>query len=217
MTTPIAGIFNSEKDAIAVIEELKAAGCSKEDISVLRRGSEEYEGVSGTNGTEGLAAGAAAGIVLGGAAGILATAGLLFIPGIGPLLAAGPIATVLAGAAVGGGAGSVVGGLVGLGIPEQDAEAYRALLENNRLLVFVSVEESRRSRVESIFQVYGSLSASSAAASPDGFRSIPMRNESLQGAADDMRVFISSKPSDSTLDQPAPVQEIVIPHLPSGD
>ncbi|CDN46041.1 hypothetical protein BN871_KE_00050, partial [Paenibacillus sp. P22] len=79
MTTPIAGIFNSEKDAIAVIEELKAAGCSKEDISVLRRGSEEYEGVSGTNGTEGLAAGAAAGIVLGGAAGILATAGLLFM------------------------------------------------------------------------------------------------------------------------------------------
>ncbi len=227
MTTPIVGIFNSEKDTIAVMEELKASGYRNEEISVLRRGKEQMQATTAvetsTNGPEGAAAGAAAGIVLGGTAGILATVGLLFIPGIGPLLAAGPIATVLAGAAVGGGAGSLVGGLVGLGIPELEAESYSTFIENDRLLVIVAAPAASRSRVESIFQVYGSLAPSSAvsgtaaAASSAGLRSVPMRDEALQGTADDLRVFISSKSSDSTLDGPVPVQEVILPHLPSGE
>lgn len=211
MKTPIVGIFRDEQAAIGAIEALKAEGWRKEDISVVSRSREEIrqvEVVTGTNGAEGMAAGAVTGALLGGTAGMLATAGLLFIPGIGPLLAAGPVAVFLTGMAVGGSAGTLVGGLVGLGIPEIEAENYRALIENDHLLVIASATtEAERTRIESIYHVYGTIA------------SAPRGHDRLtgEGASEAIRVHIGSKAAESTLDSPIPVQEFTVFQAPAGE
>ncbi|MEK0316801.1 general stress protein [Cohnella sp. 56] len=160
MSTPVVGTFRHEQDVIGAIEALKAAGWDKADISVVshkREAVHHVDTVTGTNSAEGMVTGGVAGAFLGGTAGLLATAGLLFIPGLGPLLAAGPIATVIAGAAVGGSTGTLIGGLVGFGIPDKEAEIYRTLVEQDHLLVIVKAEGEERSRAESIFLAFGAI------------------------------------------------------------
>ncbi|MBM7564798.1 general stress protein [Paenibacillus sacheonensis] len=206
MKTPIVGIFRKEQHVFDVIEELKAIGWNEEDLSVISRSREvvrQVDVVTGTNGAEGMAAGAVTGAVLGGTVGILATTGLLLIPGIGPLLAAGPAAVFLAGAAVGGSTGTLVGGLVGLGIPETEAENYRLMIENDHYLVIASVTEAERSSVERIFLAYGSLQ--------DGTSSTAaLESAAKRHAPDDIRVVIGTKASEYTLDSLAPVQEFIV-------
>lgn len=73
---------------------------------------------------------------------MLAGLGALAIPGIGPIIAAGPIAATLTGAAVGAGAGGLVGGLIGLGIPEEQAEEYGGYVNEGHILVMVDADES---------------------------------------------------------------------------
>lgn len=160
----IVGVFETERAAIAAIEDLKALGYAPDDISVISRKKDDadfIEEATQTKAPEGVAAGAAAGGVLGGVTGLLAGLGALAIPGIGPLLAAGPIAATLAGAAIGASAGSVVGGLVGLGIPEDQAQLYNDYIEDNKFLVIVESDPAQSHRVFEIFRSYGSLNSDS--------------------------------------------------------
>ncbi|WP_217594011.1 general stress protein [Cohnella sp. GbtcB17] len=208
MHTPVVGTFRNEQDVIGAIEALKAAGWSKDDISVVshkREAVHHVDTVTGTNSAEGMVTGGVAGAFLGGTAGLLATAGLLFIPGLGPLLAAGPIATVIAGAAVGGSTGTLIGGLVGLGIPDREAEIYKTLVEQDHLLVIVKASGEERSRVESIFQAYGAIEPRSSAVS---FEQSPLPEAAAREPADEMRVYINAKDGDVQ----TPVKELVIPH-----
>ncbi|WP_176714113.1 hypothetical protein [Orenia metallireducens] len=96
----------------------------------------DYVGTEGQNLVDGTALGGA----LGGAAGLLAGAGLLAIPGLGPVLAAGPIAAGLAGLAAGG----VAGGLIDYGIDQQDGERYGAEIEKGKVLVAVEDDDEER-------------------------------------------------------------------------
>jgi len=96
----------------------------------------DYMGTGGQNLVDGTALGGA----LGGAAGLLAGAGLLAIPGLGPVLAAGPIAAGLAGLAAGG----VAGGLIDYGIDQQAGERYGAEVEQGKVLVAVEDEDEER-------------------------------------------------------------------------
>ncbi|MGN7456074.1 general stress protein [Paenibacillus pasadenensis] len=249
MTAPVVGIFRTEKDALHAMEELKAAGWSKEQLSVIRRTREEVcrvESQTGTNASEGMVSGGLAGAVLGGAAGVLATAGLLFVPGIGPLLAAGPIATVLAGAAFGGSAGTLVGGLAGLGIPDHQAEQYRTLVEQDHVLVIATADAGNQALAERIVTACGSLEGAAAesaatealaldrgrlrdeAAAPGSadraVRLNRVREESAAAAgaasgaaAEDVRVLIGPRPGESTVDAPAPAQELIVPIPPAGE
>lgn len=140
MEKKIVGVFSSEDEAIRAIEELQARGVPTEAISVLSKDKRDIENVSGETGTkapEGVATGLATGGVLGGVTGLLAGVGALAIPGIGPILAAGPIAASLAGAVVGAGAGGLVGGLIGLGIPEEEAKEYETHVNEGHILVLV--------------------------------------------------------------------------------
>ncbi|MFC9708100.1 general stress protein [Paenibacillus sp. NPDC056933] len=140
MQKKIVGVFNTEREASSAIEGLKAQGFTSDEISVVTQDRDELKAIreeTGTKAPEGVAAGAATGGVLGGVAGLLAGIGALAIPGIGPILAAGPIAAAFTGAAVGAGAGGLVGGLVGLGIPEEDARQYEEYVQNGKILLLV--------------------------------------------------------------------------------
>ncbi|MFD2611775.1 general stress protein [Paenibacillus gansuensis] len=162
MKKHIVGAFDTRDEAIRAIEELKALGYHSDDISIVSRNKDHLETISEETGSsvpEGMATGAATGGVIGGVTGLLAGIGLLAIPGIGPLLAAGPIAATLTGAAVGAGAGTLVGGLIGLGIPEDEAERYNEYVDNDKLLVIVNAEADREARVYDIFRSHGALNS----------------------------------------------------------
>jgi hypothetical protein len=109
-----------------------------------------------TKAPEGAAAGAGTGVVLGGALGWLAGIGALAIPGVGPLIAAGPIMAALSGAALGGTVGGVTGALVGMGIPEFEARKYEGALKSGGSLISVHSDNSAEtSRAKEIFERAG--------------------------------------------------------------
>lgn len=115
------------------------------DISVLIPGiggSEKFAHEKATKAPEGATTGAGAGLVLGGALGWLAGIGALAIPGVGPLIAAGPIVALLAGAGTGAAVGGITGGLVGMGIPEFEAKRYESYVKNGGILLSVHTGSS---------------------------------------------------------------------------
>jgi hypothetical protein len=98
---------------------------------------------------EGAATGAGSGAILGGAVGWLIGIGSLAIPGVGPLIAAGPILAALSGAAMGGTVGGVTGALIGMGIPEFEARQFEGRLREGHVLISVhadDAEEAARAR-----------------------------------------------------------------------
>jgi uncharacterized protein (TIGR02271 family) len=129
----IVGLFKNQVDAERAIDRLKQAGFSESQIGVaMRDRSQQQELIegTGTQAAEGAATGALSGGVLGGVIGLLAGVGALAIPGVGPIIAGGALASTLAGAGIGAAAGGLLGALMGMGIPEEDArhfdEGFRA-------------------------------------------------------------------------------------------
>src|SRR6186997_3309908 len=141
--------------AASVVDRLKAAGFSNRDISVLmpdRSGTKDFAVDNSTKAPEGATTGASAGAVLGGALGWLAGIGALAIPGVGPLIAAGPILATLSGLAVGGTVGGLSGALVGAGIPEYEAQQYEGRLRGGHILISVHADDSEEAgRIRQIF------------------------------------------------------------------
>jgi len=136
----VAGVFNNQSDAQQALNELKAAGFSPDQISVVAKDTRETQSMvesSDMDGAEttGAGTGALLGGVTGGIAGWLVGIGALAIPGIGPIVAAGALATTLGGAAIGAAAGGLIGALVGAGIPEEDARVYETHVRDGRILI----------------------------------------------------------------------------------
>lgn len=159
----IVGVFDTQEGAVRAIEGLKRQGYTSDEISVVGKNTDDIDEVTNETGTkapETAAAGAATGGLLGGATGLLAGLGLLAIPGVGPILAAGPIAATLTGAAVGAGAGGIVGGLIGLGIPEEEAERYNDYVNEGKILVLVDAHAERNRGVIDTFRTNNSLNSS---------------------------------------------------------
>ena len=158
-------IASSEPQAIAIVDRLKAAGFSNNDISVLfpdKTGSKDFAHEQHTKAPEGAATGGITGGVLGGALGWLAGIGALAIPGVGPFIAAGPIMAALGGAAVGGTVGGITGALVGLGIPEYEAKRYEGKIREGNLLISVHSDDSDETReAKEIFKQAGAKDISS--------------------------------------------------------
>src|SRR4051812_16510781 len=118
-------IATSQLQAEQIVERLKESNFANDDISVLfpdKATTRDFAHEKSTKAPEGAVTGASAGGVVGGALGWIAGIGALAIPGVGPFIAAGPIAAALSGAAVGAALGGIAGGLVGLGIPELEAK-----------------------------------------------------------------------------------------------
>lgn len=148
-------IATSRPQAERIVDRLVAANFSTADISVVypQGPGQDVGHVKATKAPEGTATGAAAGGVTGGVLGLLAGIGALAIPGVGPLIAAGPIMAALSGAAVGAAAGGLAGGLIGLGIPEIEAKVYEEkLLKGNYLISVRAVDDDAEERAEEIFE-----------------------------------------------------------------
>jgi hypothetical protein len=140
----VFGIAKSEGQAIAIANNLKAAGFSDNDVSVLfpdKQGTKDFAHEQHTKAPEGATAGAGSGAILGGALGWLVGIGTLAIPGLGPFIAAGPIMAALAGAAGGAAVGGLTGALIGMGIPEYEAKRYEGKVKDGNILMSVHTED----------------------------------------------------------------------------
>ena len=165
MEKAVFGIAKSEPQAIRIVNDLKAAGFSNNDISVLfpdKSGTRDFAHEQKTKAPEGAATGAGTGGVLGGALGWLVGIGTLAIPGLGPFVAAGPIMAALGGAAAGATLGGLTGALIGMGIPEYEAKMYEGKIKQGNILIAVHSENSdERSRAKTIFDNAGAEGISS--------------------------------------------------------
>jgi len=140
----VFGIFKDKMQVERAVDRLKAEGFLNSDVSVLMSNSsstKDFAHEKGTKAPEGATTGAGTGLVLGGALGWLAGAGLLAIPVIGPLVAAGPILGLLAGAGVGGTLGGITGALIGMGIPEYEAKRFEGHVKNGGILLSVHADD----------------------------------------------------------------------------
>ena len=139
----VFGIYASPPHAERAVSALIDAGFASLDVSVLmpdQQSTREFAVRKETKAPEGAATGATTGGAIGGALGVLAGLGALAIPGIGPLLAAGPIVAGLAGLGAGGAVGGLIGALVGMGIPEYEARRYVGRVKDGGVLLSVHCE-----------------------------------------------------------------------------
>jgi len=173
--TATFAIFNNRASVERAVNALKSAGFRQEDISVLfpdKESSREFAHEKNTKAPEGAATGTATGALLGGTLGWLVGIGSLAIPGIGPVIAAGPIMAALAGAGVGGAMGGIAGALIGIGIPEYEAKRYEGLVKDGGILVSVHCDDSKWAQLaKDIFKAeHGEGIASTSEASSDDHR-----------------------------------------------
>lgn len=142
----VFGIYTSSDIAENAVDQLLAAGFSNSDISALLPDNDSTRAFAhekNTKAPEGVTTGVTAGGIIGGALGALAGVGALAIPGIGPLIAAGPIVAALAGVGSGGIVGGIVGALVGMGIPEYEAKRFEGAVRNGGVLVSIHCDTSQ--------------------------------------------------------------------------
>jgi hypothetical protein len=143
----VFGIYKTPATAEAAVDHLLSKGFTNESISVLLPDDESTRAFAhekSTKAPEGTATGVTTGGVIGGTLGLLAGIGALAIPGVGPLIAAGPIMGALAGLGVGGAVGGIVGALVGLGIPEYEAKRYEGAVKDGGTLLSVHCDTSEQ-------------------------------------------------------------------------
>lgn len=145
----VGALFADRAAAEAAIAELKDAGFAADQIGVAMRdrtAQGELVDETGTAAAASATTGALGGGLLGGLVGFLVGVGALAIPGIGPVVAGGVLAstfgiaggTALAGAGIGAAAGGLVGALVGLGIPEEEARHFERGIKAGGTLVTVN-------------------------------------------------------------------------------
>ncbi|MFA6965644.1 hypothetical protein [Bosea sp. (in: a-proteobacteria)] len=142
MTRTITRSYDSYETAAAVVEQLEVAGIAADDISVVGRD----ERAKDSNAAEG--AGIGAGI--GGAAGLLAGLGMLAIPGVGPVVAAGWLAATAAGAVAGAAAGGLVGSFTSAGVSEEDAHYHAETVRRGGTVVSVKAADAHAATAEAI-------------------------------------------------------------------
>lgn len=159
MARTIVALFDTADAAKLAVEDLFANGVGFDEISLVSLDTRgEYRTYASGGETkvkeavikEGAATGAVRGGVLGGLLGLLAGVGMLTIPGIGPVVAAGPDVATLAGAGVGAATGGLIGALVGLDIPKDQAENYAEGVRRGGTLVLVRAEDAMADRVQAI-------------------------------------------------------------------
>ena len=143
-------LYHSYASAAEAVSRLEAAGIPHDDISIVSN-DETHRGQHG----DGTGTGASLGTVVGGGAGLLAGLGMLAIPGLGPVVAAGWLASTLVGAGVGAAAGGLVGSLTDAGIDHADADAYAEGVRRGGTLVTVRADDAMLARAAQIMDVDG--------------------------------------------------------------
>lgn len=142
MAKTVLGVFDSVEAAEKAANELQRRGFDRSEISIVAkedsaRGGRDDRGE--TTMSSDISGGVATGGAIGGAAGLLAGVGALAIPGIGPLVAAGPIAAALSGAVTGG----IAGGLIDWGIPEESGRRYEQRVKEGKIVAAVKTDDDK--------------------------------------------------------------------------
>lgn len=175
MADTIVRLFDHPTDALRAVDRLKAIGVDESDISIVANNREGWYGEKGVNRdrleasrrgfkdddldgkddrAEGAGDGATAGGILGAGAGLLAGLGMLAIPGLGPVVAAGWLASTAVGAAAGAAAGGIVGGIIGAltheGVDKKDAEVYAEGIRRGGSVVVVRKHGKMRAEIERV-------------------------------------------------------------------
>lgn len=173
----VIGVFRTRSAAKAAIQEMQKQGFANNRISLLSKENAAPETdrrettdpvLGGTHPVAGaenrhddsIADGATTGGVIGGLAGLAIGAGALVIPGLGPLVAAGPIAGLISGAATGG----IAGGLIDWGVPAEHAEHYERSVKQGHILVAVEAEDSEVERAAQLLRSQGAYDVETHAA-----------------------------------------------------
>lgn len=175
MSVVVTRLFDTYEHAAQAVAELEASGIPHSDISIVASNAEGRAGRAvqppvvtssaarvepdESQAMPGTATGATIGSVIGGGAGLLAGLGLLAIPGVGPVVAAGWLVATAVGAGVGAGAGGLLGSLVGAGVEESDAHVYAEGVRRGGTLVTVRADESQRAVVEQIMARFSGVDA----------------------------------------------------------
>ena len=161
MSTTISRLYNSYGDARAVVRQLELAGVAHSDISIIASNADNwYNNGKDTfpdrdlNGkddrAEATGTGAAIGAAAGGTVGLLTGLGLMAIPGVGPVVAAGWLVATLAGAAAGGVTGGAVGALTEAGVGKDDADVYAEGLRRGGAVVSARVADTDAARLQAM-------------------------------------------------------------------
>ncbi len=164
MTKTVTRLFASHAEAMTAVSDLEAAGVDHNDISLIASNGDNWHAghehpradVDENEAGEGAGKGATTGGLIGGAGGLLAGLGMLAIPGLGPVVAAGWLISTavgaVAGAAVGGAAGGILGALKDAGHTDEDAQVYAEGVRRGGSLVSVRAHDDRAAEVEGILQ-----------------------------------------------------------------
>lgn len=157
MTQTVSALYDNYDAAISAVNALESSGISAADISMVSNNIDNrYAEDRPSNAGEDAGKGAGIGAVVGGVGGLLTGLGLLAIPGVGPVVAAGWLVATAVGAAggavVGGAAGGLVGSLTGAGVPERDAHFYAEGVRRGGTLVTARVPDARVPAVREILQ-----------------------------------------------------------------
>ena len=230
----VVGLFRNQVDAEGAINRLKQAGFSEDQVGVAMRDrghQQELVEDTGTQAAEGAATGAVSGGVLGGVIGLLAGVGALAIPGVGPIIAGGALASTLAGAGIGAAAGGLLGALVGMGVPEEDARHFDEGFRAGGTLVTVAAgsraEEARQLLRESGADLgrsatgAGAMSTSAGPAEQPAGNPVELREEELRVEKDrvqagEVRLRKEVVAEERTVDVPVTREEVVVERRPAA-
>lgn len=152
MEKRIIGYFTDNNKAQQALQELKDKGFN--EISVLGNEKGDQAGNQDRNNNSSwagnLTSGTMTGGALGGLAGLALGAGALFIPGIGPILALGPLAATLGGAVTGG----IAGALVDYGIPQDRSDFYETKIKEGNTVMILKADESKTNEIAQILRAH---------------------------------------------------------------
>ncbi len=155
MTKTVSALFDSYAAASSAVSALETTGISHSDISIVANNSDNWhKDNAASEAADDAGKGAGIGAAVGGLGGLLTGLGLMAIPGVGPVVAAGWLASTaagaVAGAVVGGAAGGIIGGLTDAGVPERDAHVYAEGVRRGGTLVTARVDDSQASAAQAV-------------------------------------------------------------------
>jgi hypothetical protein len=163
MTVTVSRLYRSYAEAREAVRNLEGAGIKHSDISILASNADNWYSADRKAGTfpdgdldgkddraEAAGTGAGVGAAVGGAAGLLAGLGLLAIPGVGPVVAAGWLVATLTGAAAGSATGGIIGALTQAGVSKEDADVYAEGLRRGGAVVSARVPDADGPRLQAI-------------------------------------------------------------------
>jgi len=154
MTKTVSALYDTYDAALSAVNALEAYGVPHSDISIMANNAENWHRES--NAAEDAGTGAGVGAAVGGVGGLLTGLGIMAIPGVGPVVAAGWLVATAVGAVVGGAAGAATGGIIGsmtnAGVPENDANIYAEGVRRGGTLVTARVADAQATDAQAILQ-----------------------------------------------------------------